>query len=190
VRRLDDPTLHTSPTPSFERLLVEHQGSILGFIKSIIPDHHEAEDLLQRTNLVLWSKRDNFEPGTNFRAWAFSIARFETLNQLKRQRRERRILSEHPAPEAGAYSEAHHSPAQEEVLDVLRSCLGGLSARDRELVLARYSSDLTLEQYATTLNRSAGTLKARLFKIREDLRKTIARRLHTGGRVFSPVVHS
>lgn len=169
---------------------MEHQGSILGFIKSIIPDHHQAEDLLQKTNLVLWSKREKFEPGTNFRAWAFSIARFETLNHLKWQRRERRVLAEHPVADPGFFPDPDHSLGQEDALDVLRNCLGSLSERDRELVLTRYSTDVTLEQYATTLNRSAGTLKARLFKIRGDLRKTIERQLVTGSRMVSPAVHS
>lgn len=170
-----------SSAPGFEDLLVAHQDPILRFIKSIIADHHEAEDLLQKTNLVLWQKRDRFEAGTNFRAWSFAIARLETLNQLKRQRRDQRILAQQWLRESVREAETTGGDPDAEALTALRNCLGRLPDRDRELIMTRYGSDRTLEQYARTLNRSPGTLKARLFKIRGDLRKSIGDYLENSG---------
>jgi RNA polymerase sigma-70 factor (ECF subfamily) len=65
----------------------------------------------------------------------------------------------------------------EDAIKALRDCLRRLPDRDRELLLMRYGSDRTLGEYARNLNRSPGTLKARLFKIRENLRKGIEEHL-------------
>lgn len=78
----------------FEELLIAQQPSLLNYIKSLVPNHHEAEDVRQRTNLILWQKRGSFAAGSNFRAWAFTIARLESLNQLRRQYRDQRVFSD------------------------------------------------------------------------------------------------
>ncbi|MCW1886326.1 sigma-70 family RNA polymerase sigma factor [Luteolibacter flavescens] len=169
--------------PDFEELLKAQQHRLLLHIKSMVRNHHEAEDLLQRTNIVLWRKRKDFQRGTNFGAWCASIARLETLNQLKQRRRDERVFSYHAPdePRAAAFSEVPEE-VDEDTLAALRSCLGRLPLRDRELLLVRYGSEKTLQEYAASLNRQPGTLKARLFKIRETLRKSIEDELMKAGR--------
>ena len=63
----------------FVRLLTVHQPDIYVYLRSLVLDPDEASEILQDTNLVLWEKRDQFEIGTNFRAWAFQIARYKLL---------------------------------------------------------------------------------------------------------------
>ncbi len=166
----------------FEEQLVACQEQIRRYILSLVRDQHEAEELLQRTNLVLWRKRGGFEAGTSFTSWSFSVAKFEVFNRLRQLRRDRRIflhqLREAPAPEEATDTEAGES------LAALRECVKRLPLRDQELISMRYGSDCTLADYARRLRRSPGTLKARLFKIREILRIGIEdhlRRAEAGG---------
>lgn len=159
----------------FEDLLVAHQPRLLSYIKSLVPNHHEAEDLLQRTNLILWRKRVSFKTGSNFLAWSFAIARLEARNQLRQLRRDQRVFADR---EENAPATEWPRPMEEEIVDpeallALRDCVKRLPPRDQELVLMRYCTDKTLGDYAKELNRRPGTLKARLFKIREHLRKSI-----------------
>ena len=167
----------------FEDLLVAHQRSLLRYIKSRIDNHHEAEDLLQQTNLILWRKRCAFEAGSNFRAWAFAIARLEIFNQLKKHRRDRRIASEQRNEETVTENHADNFSDEGggEALVALRDCLKRLPCRDKELLLMRYGTDRTLRDYARDLDRSPGTLKARLFRIREGLKKSMEDRLRGFG---------
>lgn len=160
----------------FEELLVTQQAALLNYIKSLVQIHHEAEDVLQKTNLILWQKRDRFEAGSSFRAWAFTIARLESLNQIRRRSRDQRVLSNPDLVDAPT-GPVSAEESQADTLKALRACLRRLPDRDRELLLMRYGSDRTLGEYARNLNRSPGTLKARLFKIREILRKGIEERL-------------
>src|SRR5262245_13196297 len=55
-------------------LMVRHQRQILAYIYTLVPDRHDAEDLLQETSLVICEKFVEFKPGTNFLAWACQIA--------------------------------------------------------------------------------------------------------------------
>ncbi len=182
-------SFHSAPTSpdEFEALLVDHQSAILGYIKSLGADHHEAEDLLQITNMVLWRKRHTVRAGSNFRAWACTIARLEFLNRLRRQRRDRRVFCGAPfAEEAARDDPATGVEDDTAALMALQACLEMLPPRDLELLQMRYGSARTLEEYARNLNRSPGTLKARLFKIRETLRKRIERRLREAERASRP----
>ena len=64
-------------TSDFVRLLTQHQRDMYLYIRSLLPDRHEADDVLQEVNLVLWDKRAQFRIDSNFRAWAFQIARIQ-----------------------------------------------------------------------------------------------------------------
>ena len=154
-----------------------HQRSLLHYIKSLVANHHEAEDLLQKVNLILWQKRANFETGSNFRAWSFTIARLEVLNQLRQQRRDQRVFSDRKNHESSPVFDPAAEVEDEALLGVLKDCRERLSSRDQELLFVGYATDRPLKEYAENLSRSPGTLKARLFQIRENLRKSIEARL-------------
>ena len=66
-----------SHTPHFITLLTGYQNRLYAYILSMLGDPAAAEDVLQQANLVIWSKADSFEPGSDFEAWVMTIARFE-----------------------------------------------------------------------------------------------------------------
>jgi RNA polymerase sigma-70 factor, ECF subfamily len=171
------PSLPLASPAGFEELLIAHQRSLLHYIKSLVANHHEAEDLLQRVNLILWQKRANFEAGSNFRAWSFTIARLEVLNQLRQQRRDQRVFSDRQNHDSSPVFEPAADAEDEALLGALKDCLGRLSSKDQELLFVRYATNRPLKEYAENLSRSPGTLKARLFQIRENLRKSIEAQL-------------
>src|SRR5215475_13284160 len=55
-------------------LMVRHQRQILSYIYSLVPNRHDAEDLLQETSLVICEKFAEYQSNTNFLAWACQIA--------------------------------------------------------------------------------------------------------------------
>ena len=159
------------------RLLTEHQTAVLAYIRSLMPGYPGSRDILQRVNLTLWNKKNDFTLGTNFKAWAFSVARFQVLSQRRRLRREGWLVFDEDLATRFAAEEEPENPELDRTHGALQRCLGKLNERDTELVRKRYTENITLEEYAATLDRSAGTLKARLFKIRAALRRCITREL-------------
>lgn len=79
---MPDPTAQEE----FVRLLTSEQSAIHSFITSLMPGNPSVDDVLQRTNLVLWRKCDGFTLGTNFRAWAFRCASWQVRAFFKDQK--------------------------------------------------------------------------------------------------------
>ncbi|MGB6219759.1 sigma-70 family RNA polymerase sigma factor [Haloferula sp.] len=161
----------------FVRLLTAHQGPVLAYIRSLMPGFTGASDILQQTNITLWKKKDVFELGTNFKAWAFAIARNHVMDQRKKLKRNGWLVFSDELAEMFAEEEEEDVADFDESYRALEVCLSKLQPHDRELVQKRYCENGTLEDYARELNRSAGTLKARLFKIRAGLRRCLDNQL-------------
>ena len=81
---------------AYVELMIAHQDSLRAFIYSLMPGSSDTDDVLQNTNAVLWQKRERFKAGTNFQAWAFKIARYQTRHQLDRYKRDGRLVIEQP----------------------------------------------------------------------------------------------
>lgn len=161
----------------FVRELTNHQTAMLAYIRSLAPGGSGARDLLQEVNITLWQKREVFELGSNFKAWAFQIIRYHLLNHRRRLLAHGWLvfdddLLERMTPEI----EADPDELEERHL-ALRKCLRRLRPQDRELLHHRYATSSSLGAYAAATRRSTGTLKAVLFNLRAALRRCIERQL-------------
>ena len=78
----------------FVEMLTEAQQKIHGFILKRLVNHHQTNEVLQLTNIVLCRKANDFQIGTNFMAWALTVANFQILSFRKNQSRERLIFSD------------------------------------------------------------------------------------------------
>ena len=65
------------PEETFVQLVVTHQAALRAFVLSLLPGSDEVEDVIQETNAAIWRKRGEFEIGTNFKSWMFSVAKFQ-----------------------------------------------------------------------------------------------------------------
>jgi RNA polymerase sigma-70 factor (ECF subfamily) len=165
----------------FVTLLTRHQPDLLAFIISLMPGDPEVQDVLQKSNLVLWNKRSQFSPGTDFRAWAFAIARFEVLNHLRKQKRARPALLDHGLLETLAAEAPTCLEPADRRLRALELCLAKLRPQDRELLEFRYSSGLGLQEFAERVGRSVSSLSVTLNRLRLALRRCMARQLAAEG---------
>lgn len=157
----------------FVSLLTRHQPDLWSYIITLMPGDPDTADVLQKTNLVLWTKQRDFAPGSNFRAWAFAVARFEVLAHLKKQMRQGIVLLDdelldriaQEAPDALAPSELR--------LAALERCLNKLRPQDRELLDHRYRSTLGLDEFAARAGRSVSALSVTLHRLRSSLRRCV-----------------
>lgn len=162
----------------FDALLAANASSVRLYVRSLMPGYEGADDLAQETLLRLWEKRDLFVPGTHFKAWAFQIAKFLVMNQRRKLARSPVVLLDEELLESidrrwleqeEAITDDHHA--------ALSRCMETLKLKDQRLLHARYATDASLETYAEQEGTRAGTLKARLFCLRDALRDCIERRL-------------
>lgn len=73
----------STPQDDFARLFIENQGRLYGYIATLLPNRDDAEEVLQRTSMVLWQKWENYETDRGFLPWARGIALNEVRNLLR-----------------------------------------------------------------------------------------------------------
>ena len=160
----------------FVQLITDHQNLIRNFIISLLPGAPGVDDVIQATNAVIWRKRESFTPDSNFRAWAFTIARFQAMAHLQELRRRRWVTLDPDVAEMIA-EEIEDDPievaAYESQLSALDRCLNKLRSKDRELVVQRYWHQTRLQDFAAISHRSINSLKVTLFRLRAALKRCI-----------------
>ncbi len=148
------------------------------YVQSLLPGDSAAHDVVQQANATLWKKREGFTPGTNFKAWAFSVARYEVLNYRKQQARDARFVFGEELEETFAWDISARDDDTERRHETLKGCLEKLRIQDRELLLHRYTATAgTLEEYAQKSGRSVGGLKVTLHRLRNILLGCIEKQL-------------
>jgi RNA polymerase sigma-70 factor, ECF subfamily len=161
------------------------QTALLAYILTLAPADRDAEDILQRCNVVLWRKRASFQPGSNFKAWAFAVARWEVLAVMKERRAKAWLVFE---DEVAEIIGDHLAEMPDQRLaglaraEALRGCLARLSPKHRCLVLERYADGRTTEECAARLGRPAASLRVTLHRLRASLRRCLLRQLGEEGR--------
>ncbi len=174
--------LQSDKTQQFVKLLTGHQSALRALIVSIIPGSSDVQDVLQDTNVVIWEKMDDYEPGTNFKAWAFAIARNMVKAQLRKTKRDQSPALREDIIQA--VSETWYQRTSQSISDkelALEQCLDLLSKSESDLVSARYSEEKSLEKHAAVIGKTAQSLRASLFRIRVKLRECVQKRITMKG---------
>lgn len=156
-------------------LLTGFQTALLLYVRSLLPGDPGAKDVAQQANATLWQKRDDFALGTNFKAWAFSVARYEVLNYRKRQARDARLVFSEELEETFAEELSARNDGAEQQHQALKRCLEKLRPQDRELLMHRYAKAGTLSEFAAQAGRSVGGLKVTLHRLRNALLECMQR---------------
>lgn len=129
-------------------------------------DATQADDLVQDTLIKALQAQDRFEPGTNLKAWLFTIMHnhFRSLGRSKRTRAE--------VPIDDLAHQLWTSPRQEDRLEMvaLRRALGFLSPAQREVLILVCVQGCTYEQAAEVCRCEVGTVRSRLNRARNQLK--------------------
>ena len=149
-------------------LLTAHQSALRLYVQSLLPGDSSAKDVAQQANATLWQKRNDFTLGTNFKAWAFSVARYEVLTFRKKQARDARLVFSEELEETFAEEIAARDDDADRH-EALKHCLGKLRPQDRDLLMHRYAKAGTLQDFAAQAGRSVGGLKVTLHRLRSAL---------------------
>lgn len=141
--------------------------ALRAFAWSLCHNGSDADDLVQDTLIKAWTNRDKYQPGTNLRAWLFTILRNTYYTQLTRRRREVR-------DELGEYAATLKTlPTQDWTVAVrtLQAALGELPAEHREALILVGAAGVSYEEAADICGCAVGTIKSRVNRARAKLLK-------------------
>ena len=158
---------------AFQRGLIALVPQMRAFARSMTRDAAQADDLAQDTLLKAWLSRDQFQPGTNLKAWTFMILRNQFLSEKRRSWRSTAL-----DPEVAERSLlANDNPSAVIELDELRQALDALPYAQREALILVGAGGLTYEEVAEITDSPTGTVKSRVSRARA----AVAAMLQNGG---------
>ncbi|MEM1443004.1 MAG: sigma-70 family RNA polymerase sigma factor [Verrucomicrobiota bacterium] len=118
----------------------------------------------------MWRKVEEFEPGTNFGAWAKKVAHYQALAFLRDKKRDRHIFDEDVVARLAEDEATPLSASPEEEKEIaLRECLAALPDDQRRLVRDRYRDELSIRDLARRIGKKSSATKMSLLRIREAL---------------------
>ena len=153
----------------FLALYSSHQRRLYLYTMTLLPVSVDAEDVLQEANLVLWRKFDQYQPGTNFFAWACRIVRFEVLKYREKHARAARLLDPDVLDQLADMAVEQVEQFDEFHRRALVDCMDRLSPADRELMHQRYAEAMAVQAMAVAMNRSPNAVSKSLGRIRRLL---------------------
>ncbi len=171
--------VHNSRNREFFRLYGQCQNSIFSILFMLVHNEADAEDLLQDTAATMLERFDQYEQGTNFRAWAMTIARNKALNFLKRNSRVRPLLNS-DIYERIAELEIREDEQFSERASALQKCFNKLEATDRNILQMRYQQDYSMKKISELLGRSKTGIYHTMARIHSLLYRCVKARMSGG----------
>ena len=162
-------------------LIARYQNRVYRYLMRLVRQPAEAEDLFQQTWLRVAEKIRSYDPERNFDAWLFTLARNLAFDHLRRiqpssldepvddnapeETRLSRLATSDPGPrdQLLAGERARHLAAALETLPVIY----------REVLSLRFEEEMKIEEIADVLGTPLSTVKSRLRRGLEQLRRTI-----------------
>lgn len=156
------------------------QRRLYGFIVSLVPDFATADDIVQDTVSILWFKFDEYEPGTDFCAWAFKIARYRVLYHRRQSGQMKHHFSEQTL-EALSVTAETVSDDMDHRRDMLKQCVGRLARNEREILHLRYEQNASVKNVAARIKLNVNTLYKILNRIHLSLLQCIQTKMRQEG---------
>jgi RNA polymerase sigma-70 factor, ECF subfamily len=149
---------------AFRNGIVEMIPALRAFARALCRHRDQADDLAQETLAKAWQARDQFQHGTNLKAWLFVILRNEFYSTHRHAKTVAHFRAAHMQDGEGIEAEQY---AKLDLADLMRA-FNKLSPEHKE-VLALTMSDFSSEDAAAICGCAVGTIKSRLFRARKQL---------------------
>lgn len=164
----------------FVSLWTRYQPEVRRYVGMLVPVVSDAEDVMQLTAARLWEKFEQYDTERPFVAWAIGFAYHEILSWRQRKARDRLVFSEK------ILAQLHATIGEESSLLELRrkaldGCLQKLSAKERDLLLRRYSEHGSVQREARQAQTSPHKLYYAIEKLRARLLACIDERMRQEG---------
>jgi RNA polymerase sigma-70 factor len=158
--------------------ITRYRSRIMGVIIAMIRDFDAAEDVFQDTVVEILGSADRFDPSREFLPWANGIARNVVRRHYRIFSRRVSAVDVQNLEYLGSLMEKEREPdVWEEERKALRHCLEKVDSRNRKLLVLRYQENVKGKNLAERLGLSEKSVRTILHRVRNALRRCIARRM-------------
>ncbi len=164
----------------FLKLLAQHELRLASFVHALVPHWRDAEEILQETRVQLWEEFERFDEGSDFAAWACTLAKYQILTYRKRQSRQP-AFSEAMLDRLASKATHPPQPEDDRRLAALAQCVRKLGQSARTLLERCYVDGIKIKDVAEELGRSVPGTYSTLSRIRKSLLECVRDRLQLEG---------
>lgn len=179
--------LRRAEDAAYETLILRFEQPVFSLVSRLVDDPGDAADVVQEVFLKVFRNVASFRGDSSLKTWIYRIAVNEARNQRRwfgRHRRREVGLEPEPGDALGYrdwLEDPRRSPFQEtldhETRAMIEDALLEVNSSFRSALVLREMEDLSYEEIGEILEISLGTVKSRILRGREALRKSLAKRL-------------
>lgn len=164
---------------AFGELVTRHQGAMLAIARAYFAAEADAQDAVQDAFVKAYQALDQLDADQRFAAWMARITVNRCLEVLRTSKQKVSLsvfaTTVHLYPRLGqeAFTPSTLASSREHA-DLLRAAIGRLPEPQRVALLLRYMEDRTYEQIAAYLDVPVSTVRGRLYKGKQALRKMLS----------------
>ncbi len=163
---------------AFTEIVDRYKGPIYNVAYRMLRQREDAEDVAQEVFLHVYRALDKFDLEQRFSPWIYRIASNLCLDKLRKNKNVTISLDAPLAEDRGLYRQipdAAEGPpelaANAETRREIQAAIDALPEKYRLIVILRHTRDLAYEEIAEAMDLPLGTVKTRLFRAREFLRR-------------------
>jgi RNA polymerase sigma-70 factor (ECF subfamily) len=167
----------------FHRLIEEQIPRLRRYARALTRNSERADDLVQETLVRALDKERLWQPGTDLRAWLFTLMHNQNVNAVRRAIREGASIN---VEDVSGALVAATDPTSSRKLYELDRALGRLPEDQRRVILLVGLEGMAYDTAAEVLGIPIGTVRSRLSRGRENLRRMMDIREDDDIALFSP----
>ena len=152
----------------FMKLYTKSVPVLRSFLRKLLPDWQDVDEVMQDTSLVLWKKFNQYEKGTEFSKWACVVGRYEVLRYKRSKARDRHYFGD-DLLNILADENLDNIDHFEKERKALQVCLGKLDDKQKKITLSAYSGQKNIKEVAESYGRTATAMYKALKRIRTSL---------------------
>jgi RNA polymerase sigma-70 factor (ECF subfamily) len=172
--------MNSAEAKTLAALWVKAQPTIASFIRVMVPDPQQAEDVLQETAVDCVGKFHTYDRSRPFEAWAVGVARYQVLEWRRKFARQRHIFDDELVKRIAAGYQRQSSRA-ESMRIALQECVGETSERRRKILELFYGREKKTDVIGDELHMTGMAVRQLLSRTRSALRRCIELRMAARG---------
>ena len=173
---LQDKNASSDKMSQLALLWGQAKPAVSAYVRSVVRNHHDAEDVIQSTVSRIAKRFDDYDPSKPFVAWALGFARYTVMEYRTKNHRKPLLLAEDALDALAGAIEAEAGHVDERY-QALEHCIERLSDKQRSVLTQRYREDKTRQQIAAQFDVKENTISVMLRRIRHALADCVTQRL-------------
>ncbi len=173
---------------AFEELIIRYQHKVYNTTFRMLGNHEDALDMAQETFIRVYKSLASFKKNSSFSTWLFCITTNICRDELRKRQRKLKTLSISGGEENNKIileDDEENNPEKismsEELSTTIQEKVNQLPTEQKIVFVLREFQELSYLEIATILDISMGTVKSRLSRARQTLRRDLNEIIKNGG---------